>query len=158
MPLQTIQDLARDLTDALTRERDFDMATGFELGKLAAQIALLTGISTSPLPRTSTTHTPAAVHQPVNGAGASGPPRDRSGQFVSTGSKRQRPEKRPMRKPQRIVTGRDGHVVVFDFERLQIKDSPPDGDPHTFSVADRKEMWKRYNMARDFFKRQPVPA
>lgn len=150
MPINTIRDLSRDLYDALTKEREFDAVTGFELGKLAAQLALITGVSYAPLSHRNGDAAP--IPAAAVAAGSTPPPRDSLGHFLKTGTKRQRVEKRPLRRPQRVVTGMDGHVVVFDFERLQIKDSPPDGDPHTYQLATRKEMWQRLNQAKKHFR------
>lgn len=153
VPTNTIRALSRDLYEALTKERSFDAATGFELGRLAAQLTLITGMGSAPLDASHSPSEAAPSTSSANGASDGGKVRrDHRGHFVATGVKRQRQEKRPMRRPQRVVTGPDGHVVVFDFERLQIKDSPPDGDPHTYQLPNRNEMWARWKKAKKFFR------
>lgn len=163
MPINTIRDLSRDLYDALTKERSIDAATGFELGRLSATLSLFLSAGAVPAVEPRRPRPSAEIHMPVTlpagpGSNGGGLKRDKLGHFVATGVKRQRVERRPMRRPQRVVTGADGHVVVFDFERLQIKDSPPDGDAHTYQIPSRKEMWDRWNKAKKHFKAVPAKA
>lgn len=162
MPINnTIREMSRALYDELTKERTIDAATGFELGRLSATLSLLlsAGVPAAIVPRSP--RNSGEFHAPIPappGASGNTPKRDKQGQFVPTGVKRQRVEKRTMRRPQRVVTGADGHVVVFDFERLLIKDSPPDGDASTHQIASRKEMWDRWHKAKKYFKAIPATA
>lgn len=148
MPVEMIRTLAHDLFEALTKERELDFETGIELGRLSAQLGIVIGTATPPIPSEPRSHNnnPTPVEAPARTevAGNGKPQR-----------KRVRVEKRPMRQAQRLLTAPDGRTVVFDFEELEVSEIAK-GRKTPVVVAkldNRKQVWKRLKEQKKMFRK-----
>jgi hypothetical protein len=158
MSMAQIRALAHELFDQLTRERNVDAQTGFELGRLSAALTMLTGGPPIRDPNLRTRASDREVHVPLpalapsgssGGNGAAHPPAASNG----APRKRVRLEKRPMRKAERVLTGPAGHTVAYNFETFTITDTPAKGAaPRIETVATRKELWDRLKKQKKEFK------
>lgn len=145
-----IRILAHELFDALTKERTVDAQTGFELGRLSAALTMLTG---GPPVRDPTLRTRASdreVHTQAPAQGANGTGGHSNGAAApAQPQKRIRIERRPMRHAERTLTGPNGRVVTYNFERFEIRDSAG----KTEVVGGRKELWDRLKKQKKEFKK-----